>query len=137
LATGIEVARNLTIGIQNRLTRRFRVSSYKNAIIAEEKKVAKGEHGRAEEEHINETGVSEGAKRRGLSQRWVTCWLQFGEFIYICIYIYQYLGLYFTDRYVPYLHFLYCIHRQYHGFANKLLGSRRVFDGPMELDKYI
>ena len=41
------------------------------------------EHGGAEGEHIDETGVSGGAKRRHLSQRPVTCWLRFGETIYI------------------------------------------------------
>jgi hypothetical protein len=44
------------------------------------------EHERAEGEHIDETGVSGGAKRRGLSQQAVTCWPGFGETIYIYIY---------------------------------------------------
>ena len=45
------------------------------------------EYERAEGEHINETGVSGGAKRRHLSQQAVTCWLRFGEIIYIYIYV--------------------------------------------------
>jgi len=52
--------------------------------------VAKGEHGGAarehrgaEREHIDEIGVSGGAKRRHLSQRAVTCWPGFGDTIYI------------------------------------------------------
>ena len=36
-------------------------------------------------EHIDEMGFSGGAERRGLSQREITCWPQFGETI--CIYI--------------------------------------------------
>lgn len=39
----------------------------------------------AEGEHIAETGVGGGAKRRHLSQRTVTCWLRFGDVIYIYI----------------------------------------------------
>ena len=46
------------------------------------------EHWRAEGEHIDEMGVSGGAKRRHLSQRAVTCWLGFGDIIYIYVYIY-------------------------------------------------
>ena len=42
---------------------------------------ASREHRGAEGEHIDETGVSGGAKRRGLSQQMVTCWLQFGDAI--------------------------------------------------------
>ena len=37
----------------------------------------------AKGEHIDETGVSGGAKRRHLSQRTVTYWLGFGDAIYI------------------------------------------------------
>lgn len=44
------------------------------------------EHGGAEGEHIDETGVSGGAKRRHLSQPSITCWLGFGDTIYIYIY---------------------------------------------------
>lgn len=48
-----------------------------------EHKGASREHGRAEGEHIDETGVSRGAKRRGLSQQTVTCCPKFPEYIYI------------------------------------------------------
>ena len=47
------------------------------------------EHGRAEGEHIDETVVSGGAKRRHLSQLAVTCWPGFGETIYIYIFFWQ------------------------------------------------
>ena len=46
---------------------------------------ASREHGGAEGEHIDEIVDSGGAKRRGLSQQVVTCWLQFGDAIYIYI----------------------------------------------------
>ena len=41
------------------------------------------EHGGAEGEHIDETVISGGAKRRHLSQPTVTCWPGFGETVYI------------------------------------------------------
>lgn len=44
---------------------------------------ASREHGRAEGEHVDETGLSGGAKRRGVSQQRVTCYPQFGAYIYI------------------------------------------------------
>ena len=44
---------------------------------------ASREHRGAKGEHIDETGVSGGAKRRHLSQRSVTCWHRFGDVIYI------------------------------------------------------
>ena len=76
----------------------------KRADIVKEKEGAEGEHGGAvreyrkamreqgraggeyrgvEGEHINEMGVSAGAKRRHLSQRLVTCWPGFEETLYI------------------------------------------------------
>lgn len=51
-----------------------------------EHKGASREHGRADGEHIDETGVSRGAKRRGLSQQTITCYSKFGEYIF-CMYI--------------------------------------------------
>ena len=50
-----------------------------------EHKGASREHGRAEGEHIDETGVSKGAKRRGLNQQTVACCPQFRVYIYIYI----------------------------------------------------
>lgn len=51
---------------------------------------AQREHERASREqggeHIDETGISARAKRRGLSQQAVTCWPRFGETIYIYTY---------------------------------------------------
>lgn len=44
------------------------------------------EHKGARREHIDETGVSGRAKRRNQSQRPVTCWPQFGAYIYIHIF---------------------------------------------------
>jgi hypothetical protein len=44
---------------------------------------AEGELEGATREHIDETDVSGGAKRRGLSQRTVTCCVQFGDTLYI------------------------------------------------------
>jgi len=44
---------------------------------------AEGKYGGAEGEHIDEIGFSEGAKRRPFSQPAVTCYIRFGEFIYI------------------------------------------------------
>ena len=49
--------------------------------VEREHKGVMREHGGAEGEHIDETGVSGGAKRRGLSQRLVTCWHRFGDTI--------------------------------------------------------
>ena len=43
---------------------------------------ASREHGRAEGEHVDETGLSGGAKRRGVSQQRVTCYPRFGAYIY-------------------------------------------------------
>ena len=37
------------------------------------------EHGAATREHTDETGLSARAEQRGLSQRGVTCWPQFGD----------------------------------------------------------
>lgn len=56
---------------------------------------ASREHGRAEGEHIDKTGVSRGAKRRGLSQQTVTCCPQSGVYMYININIYSYIDLSF------------------------------------------
>ena len=50
-----------------------------------EQRRASREHEGVKGEHIDETGVSGGAKRRYLSQRTVTCWLRFGDAIYIYI----------------------------------------------------
>ncbi len=62
---------------------------------------AEGEYGRAIKEHkgvwkehIEETGVSGGAKRRGLYQWPVTCWPQIGDIIYI----YQCINLRFPGQ---------------------------------------
>ncbi len=41
--------------------------------------MAKGEHGEAEREHINEMSVSGGAKRQHLSHLAVTCWPGLGD----------------------------------------------------------
>ena len=46
--------------------------------------------GGASRKHVEETGLSEGAKRRHLSQRLVTCWPGFEEVINIYIYIYMF-----------------------------------------------
>ena len=54
---------------------------------ASEHERAQREHKGATREHIDETGLSGRAKRRGLSQRRVTCLPGFGETIYIYIYI--------------------------------------------------
>lgn len=48
-----------------------------------EHKAASREHRGSMGEHIDETGVSRGAKRRGLSQQTVTCCPKFAEYIYI------------------------------------------------------
>lgn len=47
---------------------------------------ASGSRGRAEEEQMDETGDSAGAKRRGMSQHSVTGCPKFGDIIYIYIY---------------------------------------------------
>ena len=46
---------------------------------------AKSEHKGAKSEQSHETGLSARAKRRALSQRWVTCCTRFGDIIYIYI----------------------------------------------------
>lgn len=42
-----------------------------------------GEHEGAQREHIDETGFSGRAERRGISQQQAPCWPRFGEVIYI------------------------------------------------------
>lgn len=60
-------------------------------IMREQRRAAK-EHGGVEGGHINETGVSGGAKRRHQSQRAITCWLRFGDAIYIYICVCEWVG---------------------------------------------
>ena len=45
----------------------------KKEVAEEEYERASREHGRVEGEHIDETGVSRGAKRQGLGKKTVTC----------------------------------------------------------------
>ena len=61
----------------------------KKEVAEGEHERAQREHGRAQREHegagrehVDETGLSGGAKRRGLSQRPVTCWPGFGDATY-------------------------------------------------------
>jgi len=67
--------------------KKHKKAARKHREATRKQKRAVREHERASRKQMNETVLSGGAKRQGLSQPVVTCWPGFGETIYIYIYI--------------------------------------------------